>query len=354
MALGVASQGQTMAVADGGASSLDDGLLLYYPFDQDDGAIARDASGGGRIGEVDGATWVAQGVRGGAYRFDSNKQCILADDAGLPQGDAPRTMSVWIKLNVLYPEMTTGLLTYGTHRWNQMSGVGMDWRNGRDQYYFTQHGGVALSQQKMTAPGQWHHLVYTYDGNGQHHLYVDGAPTDGMSELHGPLDTVLSGALFIGGHPGSVGPNGGYLDEIRIYGRALSPKEVKELTALRDPETPIAKTAPPPAPIPPTPDLVAQAEETMKDGPSPILTATSFDAGPDLQKIEKGTETETETMVLQWASVPGRRYEVHWTDDLAKEFTVIASNLVATGPEQSYTNVMDGARTAFYRVKIQE
>ena len=125
-------------------STLNDGLLLYYPFDEDAGPIVRDASGGGRTGEVDGATWVAQGARGGAYRFDSNEQCILADDAGLPQGDEPRTMSVWIKLNVLYPEMTTGLLTYGSHSYNHLSGVGMDWRNGRDQYYFSQNGGVAL------------------------------------------------------------------------------------------------------------------------------------------------------------------------------------------------------------------
>jgi hypothetical protein len=349
----LAAYGQTEAGADAKAATLDQGLLLYYPFDQDDGAVVRDASGGGRTGEVDGATWVAQGARGGAYRFDSTQQCILADDAGLPQGDAPRTMSVWIKLNVLYPEMTTGLLTYGTHRWNQMSGVGMDWRNGRDQYYFTQHGGVALTRRKLTVPGQWHHLAYTYEGNGRHHLYVDGELTDGMSELRGPLDTVCSGVLFIGGHPGSVGPNGGYLDEIRISGRALSAQEVKELAAAKAPEAPSAMPPPPaPAPIPATTDL-AKTEPGANGGQAIASAAPEPGKGPVIQQFEKGPEP-VETMVLQWASVPGRAYEVQWTDDLTKGFTVIASNLVATATEQSYTNVMGGARAAFYRVKIQE
>ena len=52
-------------------STLNDGLLLYYPFDEDAGPIVRDASGGGRTGEVDGATWVAQGARGAHLRSSS-------------------------------------------------------------------------------------------------------------------------------------------------------------------------------------------------------------------------------------------------------------------------------------------
>lgn len=329
------------------ASPPTEGLLLYYSFDRNDGATVRDDSPGNRTGEVDGATWIAQGARGGAYRFDSNEQRILADDAGLPQGDEPRTLSVWIKLNVLYPEQTTGLLTYGTHRYNRMSGVGMDWRNGRDQYYFTQHGGVALSRQKMESPGVWHHLAYTYAGNGQHHFFVDGKPTDGMSELQGPIDTLLSGALIIGGHPGSVGPNGGFLDEVRIYGRALPPEEIQALAADRDPETTgsMDTLATPNPAQPPTPETAAPAGD---------LHAQALRLEPELQQIGKEVTAEKETMVLQWTSVPGRSYEVQWTDDLSRPFTVIASNLLASGTEQSYTHEMGGARSAFYRVKIQD
>ena len=331
------------------AAAVPDGLLLHYSFDVDGGDVVADASGHGRSAEVHGAQWVADGARGGAYRFDSNDECIWADDAGLPQGDEPRTMAVWIKLNVLYPEMTTGLLTYGRLQWNQASGVGMDWRNGRDQYYFSQNGGVALSRQKMASPGEWHHLAYVYEGNGRHHLYVDGVPTDGMSELRGALNTVPSGRLIIGGHPGSAGPNGGFLDDVRIYGRALAAEEIAELAARPETAAPSAteetraKTpmaAEPKAPVP-------ESEESRLSGEmasSPAL---------EMRQVKRGPE-ETDSMELQWVSIPGQAYEVEWTDDLSKEFTVIASNLIAAGEETSFTNRMSGARMGFYRVKRQE
>jgi hypothetical protein len=201
-------------------------LVLYYPFDEDLGQIVRDASGNGRTGLVNGATWVKDGALGGAVRFDNNKQTISATDAGLPSGNSPRTMAVWIKLDKLYPDGTTGLFSYGTWQWNKACGLGMDWRNDRDQFYFTQNGGVALSRAKMQQPGVWRHLAYVYDGTGQHRLYVDGVPSDGMTELRGPLNTTLSGLLMLAGHPGSIGPEGGYLDEAMIFNRALSPGEV--------------------------------------------------------------------------------------------------------------------------------
>jgi hypothetical protein len=35
----------------------------------------------------------------------------------------------------------------------------------------------------------------------------------------------------VGGHPGSIGPDGGVLDDVRIYNRALSAEEIAELAA---------------------------------------------------------------------------------------------------------------------------
>jgi len=205
--------------------ALADDLVLYYPFDEDLGGMVLDASGSGRTGMVHGATWVACGPRGGAFRFDDNSQVLTTTDTGLPAGDEPRTMAVWIKLDRLEPEGVTGLFSYGTWQWNQACGLGLDWRNNRDRFYFTQNGGVVLSARRVE-PGVWRHLAYVYEGAGRHHLYVDGVPSDGMSELQGPLNTTLSGQLMLGGHPGAIGPNGGYVDEAMIFRRALTPAEV--------------------------------------------------------------------------------------------------------------------------------
>jgi hypothetical protein len=208
------------------------GPVLHYTFDVNHGDIVLDDSGNGRTGTVNGATWVPDGARGGAYRFDDNARTILASDAGLPSGNAPRTMAAWMKLDAFPADGTTGMFTYGTLSWNQMSGLGFDWRLGRNQFYFSQNGGVYLSAARLEVPGEWRHVAYTYDGAGGHRFYVDGAPSDGISELWQPLNTVLSGQLLLGGHPGSVGPVGGYLDDVRIYDRPLSAREIAELAVV--------------------------------------------------------------------------------------------------------------------------
>jgi hypothetical protein len=207
-----------------------DGLVLHYTFDNDEGDRVPDASGNGRTAKVNGAAWVADGALGGAYRFDNNSQNLTATDAGLPSGDAPRTLAMWLKMDKNQAKGCTGMLGYGTNGFNRQStGIGFDWRENRDRVYFSPGGACFLSESKLPAPGTWLHAAYTYDGSGAHHLYINGLPNDGMSELGGPVSTLLSGVLLLGGQPGGEGPDGGYLDDVRIYDRALSQAEVAAL-----------------------------------------------------------------------------------------------------------------------------
>ena len=157
-----------------------------------------------------------------------------------------------------------------------------------------------------------------------------------------PIDTVLAGTLIIGGTPGAAGPNGGFLDEVRIYGRVLSAAEIQELAAAREP------IPPPEAAAAPAAGSAPAVRETLG-----ISAAVPQPAPPEITNIEPGP-TEAETMVLTWVTVPGRTYEVQWTDDLTRPFAVIASDLVAAGTEMAYTNLMRDARAAFYRVSIQK
>ncbi len=205
------------------------GLLLHYAFDADENGIVTDLSGNGRTATVNGATWVADGARGGAYRFGSNDQTIVATDAGLPSGDAPRTIAMWLKLDVDYPGGVTGMFSYGTPTCDQQINLGYDWREDRDCYAFSPCGACFLTERQVPAVGVWVHVAYAYGGGGNHHLYVDGQPSDGMSELDGPINTVLSGSLRLGGHPNSEGPDGGCVDDVRIYDRVLSAEEIRML-----------------------------------------------------------------------------------------------------------------------------
>lgn len=327
---------------------LQNGLVLQYSFDADGGDVVPDSSGYGRTAQVHEAIWVPDGVRGGAFRFDTREQCLVADDKGLPEGDAPRTLAFWVKLNVLYPEKVTGLVSYGEHRQHHFCGVGMDWRHGRRQFYFTQCGGVALSEWKMPEPGHWHHLAYVYGGNGMHRFYVDGAPSIGSSELSGPVSTILSGRLVIGGPPESVGPNGGFLDDVRIYDRALTDGEVALLARLpADSNGPDGSASGSHA-------AASREEDSGTDSGMPDRDAAAgLDMGRPFEVRSAQHSTREEAFVLEWICVPGRSYEILWTEDLMDGFHVLASNLVAVTDEMAYTNHVAGAKKAFYVIREQ-
>ena len=304
------------------------GPIVHYTFDKDEGGIVTDDSGNGRTAKVDGATWVKDGARGGAYRFDDNSQAITATDAGLPSGDAPRSLALWMKIDTNYPGGCTGMLGYGTDNFSrQFSGLGFDWRLDRDCVYFSPGGACFLTARKLPEPGTWIHVAYTYGGNGDHHLYFNGEPSDGMSELWGPVNTLLSGVLRMGGHPGNPGPDGGYVDDVRIYGRVLSEKEIAELA-------------------------VGSAGES-EPGEGSGNSETNLYEDVEFQTIGRGVGVAG-TMTILWACEPGVAYDLYWTDDLAKGFTMIASGLVSDGAEMAYTNALAGTRIGFYRVALHE
>jgi hypothetical protein len=58
---------------------------------------------------------------------------------------------------------------------------------------------------------------------------------------------------------------------------------------------------------------------------------------------------------IRWASIPGKTYELLWASDLISGFSVIASNLVATGTEMSFVQPLLGAEpTGFYTIRIRD
>ena len=317
------------------ASSTGD-LLVHYTFDQDEDGIVTDDSGNGRTAKVNGATWVTNGVRGGAYRFDDKFQTLTATDAGLPSGDAPRTLAAWMKLDASYSNGVVEILSYGTPGFNlNQSGLGFDWRLDRNCVQFSPGGSCFLSDRKLPPPGTWIHVAYTYEGNGAHHLFIDGQPADGMSELWGPVDTRLSGLLLLGGHPEAPGLDGGYLDEVRIYDYPLSAEDVRGL---------YAQEAPPPA----------SGGDPIEDDSQPGLDDPLIPVPAEWVSRVRTTGLVGDSVVVSWSSLPGQTYELLWAADLTSGFTVIASHLVATGTEMSFTHSLGDSPVGFFSIRLQE
>ena len=80
--------------------------------------------------------------------------------------------------------------------------------------------------------GRWHQIVGVYQAGGSTLLYVDGAPVEATTPSYPILGSPA--ALLIGGLQFEGVPQGlftGWLDEIRIYRRALSAQEIDALFA---------------------------------------------------------------------------------------------------------------------------
>jgi len=203
------------------------GLVLYCPFDKDEGGKVTDKSGKGNDGKERGAVWESNGITGGAYGFDGKDDYIsVADDASL-RVTSEFTLSAWVHIDG----------GQGTHR-AILQKLGTSDRNA---YLFTANqenqwgistdgssGGWSVSGGTVEV-GKWHHVVATYD-HPTAKLYDNGIEV-ASSKHCSALPVAGAYEVRIGRASESYYPFNGSIDEVRIYNRALSEQEVKQLFA---------------------------------------------------------------------------------------------------------------------------
>lgn len=79
----------------------------------------------------------------------------------------------------------------------------------------------------------WTHVAATYDGSVMR-LFVNGVARGSVPKT-GSLDADESAAVWIGANPNeSYGPFRGLIDDVRVYGRALTEDDVAALVDERD------------------------------------------------------------------------------------------------------------------------
>jgi len=194
-----------------------DGLLSYWTFDTADiaGQTARDVWGE-RDAAIKGQTSGVAGKNGDALQFDGNGDYVEFDDAGLPEGGAPRTMSAWIKPA---GAGVRSVLEWGTSASGQRCAVLIL----ADQKIKFCGQDADVTSNGYAVNGEWHHVTETYDG-ATLRIYIDGVLD---IEQVVSIDTVLN--------VGRIGANvrlgeffNGAIDEVGIYDRAINDEEVAE------------------------------------------------------------------------------------------------------------------------------
>ena len=189
--------------------------MLWWKFDEGEGAVAGDSGGNSNVAEIQGATWVA-GKSGQALHFDGRDDYLEIDHPQLGIDDK-LTYSLWAKFDVLGTAQE--IIRQGNKHFGSASA--------NDLFEFcvdAEEGYLTISTQIPDT--DWHHWMGTYDGATMK-LYLDGELKATKSQTGSVRGAGSS--IVVGKNPGlNARFFQGTLDEMKIYNRALTPEDVRK------------------------------------------------------------------------------------------------------------------------------
>jgi hypothetical protein len=209
------------AVADYSSEVLADSPLGYWRLGESVGSVASDSSGNGRNGTYVGSGLGAAGAIDGdsdtAAAFDGNDYVNLPTYAGLEPALVSAEAWVQTSSNSVGVILRSRSYGYGV----QVDGSGIPG-------FFAFPSPDAILVALGTTPvndGAWHHLVGTFDGSVAR-IYADGALAGSSGSTPGDVFYITSGNAI--GRDGSCDCFyvNGSLDEVALYGTALSASRV--------------------------------------------------------------------------------------------------------------------------------
>jgi len=229
-------------------------ILVHYKLDETSGNIAVDSSGKGNDGIIGAEPNWVEGWIDGALNFsenDANSITLPADRMGLRSDTG--TVAFWVNMT----EVADGINTIWWGGDNTTGGgfgpenemhiqveiaVANIWEGGEFGFYLRgdpnnvhlhsdpnkgDNPGVAPVSPILLPDGQWHHITGTWgseDGNAK--LYYDGVLLHEIpytwTNISYPLSHIYIGQMADGGRVFS-----GLLDDIQIYGGALTAEEIQ-------------------------------------------------------------------------------------------------------------------------------
>ncbi|MDQ1281313.1 MAG: Flg new 2 protein [Thermoproteota archaeon] len=198
-------------------------------------AVTRDYSGRGNSGTVFGATWIPNGVVGGAFSFDGN-DFIRVEEQGNSLGGSgtwsQMSLEFWIKIPTSGSSTTVIWKAdrYDTRNSNSYKITALHNANPEllqfTWYIYNATGVSSVSYNLTSGTADWHQVVCTYRSGVGLKIYTDGAlratarGSGNINATSGPLQIAFNrggGRDFIGS-----------LDEVRIYSYEVSSSFVNQ------------------------------------------------------------------------------------------------------------------------------
>ncbi|MHC4327338.1 MAG: LamG domain-containing protein [Planctomycetota bacterium] len=207
-------------IAASTGNAADPALVGWWRLDETSGTIARDSSGNGNDGTLQGdPTWVV-GKMAGALEFDGDGDYVDIGGVGI-SGVAPRTIAGWAKASTTnIPGWTT---VFGFAPSGSTDGTYYDIEvDDAGNYVINVQGWAGIFGPVDT---QWHHFAVTYTGDGGD-WYLDGQYVNSEAGEVGTIDYMRIGARLSNSNffPGLV-------DDVRIYNKVLTIEQIQQLMA---------------------------------------------------------------------------------------------------------------------------
>ena len=201
----------------------DKSMVLYLSFDQLNGKKVDDHSKYGNHGETAGKPKLVEGKFGKCLEFNGKSDWVVVPHHKTLCVEEQVTVMAWIK---------TERFTDPATRWQGILAKSNATRS--YSFYTTSDAGGALhfsaaggSVSNKIKLNEWQHVVAQMTEKGQHQYYINGenGGSGGGGVLPGEkdVDDVLVGKTHEGTREFL-----GLIDEVRIWNRELSQKEVKE------------------------------------------------------------------------------------------------------------------------------
>ncbi|MDE0682209.1 MAG: LamG domain-containing protein [Candidatus Poribacteria bacterium] len=203
-----------------------DGLVGAWLFDEGKGEAVTDSSDNGLDGKIAKGKpkWV-DGKFDGAMEFGGQDMVTVDDDNALDLEEF--TIAAWVNI----PKVSGAWQIIATKENRNPTGRNYGLfghiNSGVVHYSFTTNSGwKSFDAKTVVTDGDWHHVAGTYDGS-DFKFYLDGAIDAQVAP--GTKPDNHDNFLFIGGCDIGNYWMTGTIDEVVLYDRALSEKELNEL-----------------------------------------------------------------------------------------------------------------------------
>ncbi len=195
-----------------------DDLVAYWKLDEEIGTVAGDSSRHKNDGTIYGDAKWTKGKSGGAIDFDGIDDYIDVGDLDLEDAFS---ISAWIKLSSFANNMIVGK-SFQTYEFF-VSPTG--------QLVANRNSSTPIRLQADLDTKRWYHLVVTQNDTEGMVMYLDGSVISTNSDTSPTNEDNASTKI------GATGWTArdffhGTIDEVRIYNRALTNKEVEAIAAL--------------------------------------------------------------------------------------------------------------------------